>query len=197
MKSILEFLKTTLISGAIFLLPIILVLVILGKAIHVITTISHPMANIFHVKHVWGIAAADLMTAVFLLLAAFLCGLFARTGLARKLREFAENLILAKIPAYNVVKSMAQDVDGMETRDDWEVALANIDEAWLLSFIVERNSNGMLTVFIPSAPTPAAGSLYFLKPEQVKPLDIPVAAAVKCIKHLGAGSSELLSRAVF
>ena len=44
----------------------------------------------------------------------------------------------------------------------------------------------------PSAPTPTAGSLYFLKEEQVKRLDIPMKDAIDCLMQLGVGSNELL-----
>jgi hypothetical protein len=54
-----------------------------------------------------------------------------------------------------------------------KVALANIDDAWLLGFIIEQHSSGMLTVIIPSAPTPTAGSIYYLAEQQVGRLNVP------------------------
>jgi uncharacterized membrane protein len=48
----------------------------------------------------------------------------------------------------------------------------------------------MTTVFVPSAPTPAAGSIYDLTEARVKPLDIPVSAALGGIMRLGVGSHE-------
>jgi uncharacterized membrane protein len=47
----------------------------------------------------------------------------------------------------------------------------------------------MTTVFVPSAPTPA-GSIYDLTEDGVKPLDVPVSAALRCIMRLGVGSHE-------
>jgi uncharacterized membrane protein len=61
-----------------------------------------------------------------------------------------------------------------------------------MAFIVEEHPSGLLTVFVPSAPTPNAGSIYYLTEQQVKRIDVPVAAAVKCIMQLGVGSRELL-----
>lgn len=48
----------------------------------------------------------------------------------------------------------------------------------------------MTTVFVPSAPTPAAGSIYDLTEDRVKLLDVPVSAALGCIMRLGVGSHE-------
>jgi uncharacterized membrane protein len=72
------------------------------------------------------------------------------------------------------------------------VALARIEDAWVLSFVVERHPSGLFTVFVPSAPTPAAGSIYYLTAERLKLLDVPVSTAVGCIMRLGIGSHELL-----
>jgi uncharacterized membrane protein len=49
----------------------------------------------------------------------------------------------------------------------------------------------MTTVFVPSAPTPAAGSIDDLTEARFKPLDVPVSAALGCIMRLGVGSHEL------
>jgi uncharacterized membrane protein len=47
----------------------------------------------------------------------------------------------------------------------------------------------MTTVFVPSAPTPA-GSIYDLTEAHVKPLDVPVSAALGYLMRLGVGSHE-------
>jgi uncharacterized membrane protein len=51
----------------------------------------------------------------------------------------------------------------------------------------------MTTVFVPSAPTPA-GSIDDLTEDGVKPLDVPVSAALGCIMRLGVGSHEPFDR---
>ena len=52
----------------------------------------------------------------------------------------------------------------------------------------------MITVFVPSAPTPAAGSIYDLTEDRLKPLGVPVSAALGCIMRLGVGSHEPFDR---
>jgi uncharacterized membrane protein len=128
--------------------------------------------------------------AILLLLVGFLVGLLARARPVLRVRQAIEQLILRKVPGYTLFKTIAEGAAG--GRGDMKVALANIDDAWLMSFIIEEHADGMLTVFVPSAPTPMAGTIYFLTEQQVKRLDVPVAAAVKCIMQLGVGSRELL-----
>jgi uncharacterized membrane protein len=59
---------------------------------------------------------------------------------------------------------------------------------------VRRGLSGMTTVFVPSAPTPAAGSIDDLTEARLKPLDVPVSAALACIVRLGVGSHEPFDR---
>ena len=75
-----------------------------------------------------------------------------------------------------------------------ETALAWIEESWVLAFIVERPADReeFVTVFVPSAPTPAAGTIYYLPESRVRPIDVPVKVAVKLIMQLGVGSHAAL-----
>jgi uncharacterized membrane protein len=51
----------------------------------------------------------------------------------------------------------------------------------------------MLTVFVPSAPTPTSGTVYFMTEAQVRRIDVPVAQVMRSLKQLGVGSTLLLS----
>jgi len=55
-----------------------------------------------------------------------------------------------------------------------------------------RHADGLLTVFVPSAPTPVAGTIYYLPEDRVRRLDVPVQTAAKLIMRLGVGFAEAL-----
>ena len=95
-------------------------------------------------------------------------------------------------PGFTFVKTIAQGLAGLQSGSELSVALARIEDAWMLSFVVERHPSGLFTGFVPSAPTPAAGSIYYLTEDRLKLLDVPVSAAIGCIMRLGTGSLELL-----
>jgi uncharacterized membrane protein len=61
----------------------------------------------------------------------------------------------------------------------------------LFEFVKTTVIGGLFTVFVPSAPTPAAGSIYYLTAERLKLLDIPVSAALGFITRLGVGLHRL------
>jgi uncharacterized membrane protein len=191
MKRWLRFVWRTIIGGVLFLGPLLLLLIIVVQGVRLIAKILNPVASHIPIPPMLGMAVPEIAAALLLILTGFLMGLLAQTALARRLRESIEQLILRKMPGYTLFKAVAEGVVGEHT-GNLKVALANIDDAWLMSFIVEEHSSGMLTVFVPSAPTPTAGSIYYLTEQQVKRIDVPVSAAVKCIMQLGVGSKQLL-----
>ena len=191
-KRILDLIKTTLVGGILFLVPLILLVILLRQLLQYTDKLLHPIAQLLPAKTIIGVAIPDLLAAVVLIVVAFLAGLLAKTRFGARLGANVEELILKRLPGFKLLKSMTQGITSSTSGSEVTVALANIDETWQLSFVVERHPNGLLTVFVPSAPTPAAGSIFFLKETQVRHLDVSVSAAVKCIMQLGAGSGELL-----
>jgi uncharacterized membrane protein len=186
------FVKTTLVGGFLFLIPLGVAIFVLGKVLDAAAKLAQPVAKLFPVERLVGVALEELVAILALLLLAFLAGLLAQTEFGTRMNERIEQLILRKMPGYTLLKSVARGATNIGGDSDLKVALANIDDAWLLSFIVEQHADGMLTVFVPSAPTPTAGNVYFMTEQQVRRIDVPVAAAVKCIMQLGVGSRRLL-----
>jgi len=184
----------TLIAGILFLAPLLLLLLIAVHAIRLIGSILKPVAAHLPFPSMLGLQSPEVAAAVLLIVLTLIAGLVAQTALARRMSERVERLVLKKLPGYTLIKSVARGAIGESA--DVKAALANIDDAWLLAFIVEDNpagsSAGLLTVFVPSAPTPTAGSVYFLREEQVKRLDVPVSSAIQCVMQLGVGSRRML-----
>mgnify|MGYP007054701099 CR=1 FL=1 len=59
--------------------------------------------------------------------------------------------------------------------------LASIEDAWVPAFVMEEHRSGLLTVFVPSVPTAAAGSIYLLPEDRVRRLDVPVTSMLSVI----------------
>lgn len=191
MRSVLDFVKTTLVGGVFFLLPLIVTILVAAKGIQAVAKVVRPLSSRLPFDRLAGVAAEDLVAVLLLLAVCFLAGLVARTDFGRSIAARAEDIVLKKIPGYTILRSMTNDgVLGPGVR--LQTALAWIEESWVLAFLVERNPSGLVTVFVPSAPTPAAGTIYYMPAERVRTIDVPVRVAVKLIMQLGVGSAEAL-----
>ena len=85
MKPLFQFLRTTLVGGLFFLVPIIVLVVVLGKALAVARNLVAPLAEHLSVHSVIGLRTPMLLAVAIIVLFCFLAGVLARTALAKKL----------------------------------------------------------------------------------------------------------------
>lgn len=188
MKAIAEFTKTTLVGGVLVVLPVYLTLLLLAKSVMGLMALLEPVtAQIPTGMHLRGVVAALIVMAV-----CFSAGLVLRTSPGRKAKTALDHLVLEKIPGYSLIRALAGRVAGAQEDSTFAVALVEIEEALVPAFIVEELDDGSYTVFVPSVPTPAAGSLYILPRHRVHALDVPFTAGVSVISRWGTGAGELV-----
>ena len=85
MKPLLHLLRTTLVGGLLFLVPIIVLVVVLGKALALAHKLVAPLAEHLPVHSVIGLRTPMLLAVAIIVLFCFLAGVLARTALAKKL----------------------------------------------------------------------------------------------------------------
>ena len=114
MKGRFRFLKTTVIGGIVFLVPLIIIVAIIGKAFEIMRKVADPLSSLMPIESVGDIAIVNFIAFALIVLVCFLAGLAARTLSAGKLVQFLESRILSHIPAYAFVKGMTASVSGAE-----------------------------------------------------------------------------------
>ena len=192
-KAILKFLKTTLMGGVLFLIPVLVAIVVLKKGIELVGKLVRPAAEAIPVEAVAGVHMRELLAILVLVLVGFAAGLIARTGVGRVVSEKLEQAVLRKMPGYTLLKGATAGTAGVG-ESEVKAVLARFDDNAVVGFIMEKPRNGFVTVFVPSAPTPAAGTVFILPEDRIQLLDVPVADASKTIMRLGVGSQDLLEK---
>jgi uncharacterized membrane protein len=182
------------VRGVLFLVPIALLVILVVQTVKLVAGTLRPVADALSADTVLGVLIAQFLAAVLIVVLCLLAGIFAGMRLGRSLGDRLEHLILRRIPGFTLIKSMTHGMVGMDSGADVHAILAWIEESWVLAFAMERHDNGAYTVFVPSAPTPAAGAIYYLHEDRIKFLDVPVSSAVACVTRLGLGSRDLLAR---
>jgi uncharacterized membrane protein len=193
MRSLGATVLQTFVRGVLFLVPIALLAVLLVQAVKLLAGILDPVAKLMPAATLGRMGVANLLAAAATILLCFLAGILAGMNIGRTIGDRLEHLVLRRIPGFTLAKSITHAIAGMQTDSDVRTALAWIEESWVLAFVMERHDNGLSTVFVPSAPTPAAGAIYYLPADRLKLLDVPVSAAVASIMRLGVGSRELFA----
>ena len=190
-----DFLKTTIVGGVLFLLPLGLVLFILGYALRLATSVAQPISKALHLDQLGDLAGIGITTVVgviLLVVVSFAAGLVARTSLGGRISGWFEGSLLSALPQYQMLKSMTEGLAQIEADTGIRPALISIEDGWQIGYILERLENDWLAVFLPQAPTPMSGNVMYLEADRVRPLGISMVQAMAIVKHIGVGSGQAL-----
>jgi uncharacterized membrane protein len=189
MKRVGRFLVSSLVGGLLIVLPVYLTVLLLLKVAQSVGGLVRPLAALLPA---W-LPAERLLSLLLVLAACTLIGAAVRTRVGSAVREWIEKSCFDRIPGYALVRSLTQQLAGQRDEKTWKPALAEIEEALVPAFIIEELEDGSSTVFVPSVPTPLAGTVYILTPDRVHPVDVPFAKAIMAVSRWGFGSKELVA----
>ena len=95
----LDFLKNTLKGGFLFLIPVIIFVMILGKAYELMLKVAEPLGNLVPIEAVGGVAVANINGRCFQLYCyVSIAGLFASSRLGKKLFSALDDKLMLTYP---------------------------------------------------------------------------------------------------
>ena len=188
----LKFLKTTVVGGILFLVPIIIFIAVIGKALELTKKLAAPLSALIPLDSIGNIAMVNLLALGIVLLICFLGGLAAKSTLARKSIGNLESRVLSKIPVYGLLKSKIDAIVQPEKAEGMKPVLARFDDSWQIAFEVERIQGGVVGIYLPGAPDPWSGSVCFVTEDRIQPLELTLLPILRTLKGLGKGSNEQL-----
>ena len=191
MKTIAQFLRTTIVGGLFFLAPIVVLIVILAKAFDFAKKFLDVILGRFPGVVELSGGAATALSVVIIALLCLLAGLVADTAAARGLVDALELSLLSKIPGYEYLKQEGASALGVAEIAELPVFFVPMEGGWQLGVQIETLSGGLVAIFVPGAPNPHSGSVFFFSTEILRPAGIKLAVALNCLRRCGAGASAL------
>lgn len=186
MNPTLRFIRTTVVGGILFLLPLVVLVIIFEKANSILSVITEPISRRIS-DSILGFDGSTMITIFLLILICFIGGLVFRSKRVKKILQKLEDKVLIFIPGYSLMKSVTADTLGEEVENKLIPIRVADGEDWLLGFLIEEGKNHS-TVFLPDAPRYDAGEIRILPATSVVKLDIPANKFTKMIKSYGVGA---------
>ena len=186
-----DFIKTTVIGGLIFLVPLMFLVFMLGKALGFMMVIAEPLADWIPVDTVGGVALANLLAILAVIVVSFIAGLVARHSVAAGFVKKLETRVLMNIPGYAMVKGIKGGFDSSETEGMKPIAL-QLGSAERIALEIEKLPDGRSMVYIPSAPSSWSGITQILPAEQITYLDVPITKVFELTEKYGFGADPIL-----
>lgn len=185
--------KKIFIEGFQLLIPLFLAIFVLVKIFELVSVMLQPIVRILPETTFFADSLIDLRALLLFLILIFLCGLLVRYGVGKYFIKSITSYVMRIVPGYSVFERMVNEESKVIGDKNKNVVFATLDDAWIMGIIIEdKNDDGLILVYIPSAPIPTGGSLYMFTEEQIKRVDITVNEALKFVWHLGKDSDTLL-----
>ena len=191
MKTLTQFVRTTIVGGLFFLAPIVVLIVILAKAFDFAKKSLNAVLVHIPAASELTAGAATVLSITIVALVCLLAGLVANTVIAQRLVNALESSLLSKIPGYDYLKQESASVLGVAEIAELPVVFVPMEGGWQIGVQTEALSDGMVSIFVPGAPNPHSGSVFFFSRDTVRPAGIKLAVALNCLRRCGAGASAL------
>lgn len=188
----LRTLKTTVIGGLVFLLPLIVAIAVLGQALALAAKVAAPIAAHLPAGHVGGVAVGTLVAVALLLLLCYGAGLLARAAVGRMWSRSFEEKLHALYPRYTIIKGMAQGLYGEPGEHQLKSVLVDFDDRQQIAYEVERTQDGRVVVFLPGAPDPWSGCVVLVAPHRVAALAVDFGRLNQALSGIGRGTAALV-----
>jgi len=195
MNDKVDFIKATVIGGVFFLIPLAVVVVVVGKLVHVMREVAGILLPLLPVDTHIGTFVLNLLAVLVIFGFCFLAGLAAQRAHAKKIVAKLEETLLAALPGYAFVKGFGDNLRRSdEVSESFIPVSVQFDDYSQLAFEIEREPHGKVALYLPSAPNPWSGTVVYVDPERVIRLSITLNEALKNIRMLGKGSAAMLER---
>lgn len=194
MKSLAQFVRSTLTGGVMFLLPVFLVVVIIKKATEILSKVVSPFSKWLPNDIFFGLDGHNLIAIALLIIVCFFAGLIFRWKNAQKSINKLEEQVLTYIPGYTLIKSVTSDALHADTEVFLKPVIVKGEDSLNLGFLVEETEAGLCTVFIPEAPRFDSGEVKIVNVSQIKKLNVPNNHVTRSLRSFGKGALSWLDQ---
>ncbi len=194
-KKSFGFLKTTAIGGLIFLLPLIVIGALIGQIAPIVMSVATVLSAYLPVKTPTGISILIGLSIGIVLLMCFAAGLIARWSIGRKLSRLIEKNLILLFPRYAIYREQLKgSIGGDHNKPEMIPVLVRFNDVTRLAFEVERSEGPLVSLYLPTSPDPWSGSVIFMSPDRVEPLNIPFSEALGICERMGRESLHFLDQ---
>ena len=192
MKWYQSLIKRVLNGIILFLLPVLLLFFILGKAISIVQKLMLPIKKHLPTERVFGVGLLTLISLVLILFVCYLAGMLIERKRVKRLITKLEDNILVYIPGYSIIKAQTSEIVS-EAVAHWQPVLMGDDGDWKMGVLLDQQPNGLCLIFFPEPPDAKSGEMKLVHESKLKKLNMPVNKMIKIIRKYGKSEDAFLS----
>ncbi|WP_281322191.1 hypothetical protein [Flavobacterium aestivum] len=181
--------KENCISGILFLLPVLILLLLVKKVFGYFAKFGSGIAKAIGLDQILGPNAANFIGALILLIFVYICGYLVRLAFFKRISDGIDLKLKEIIPGYEKHKDMAKKQLINEPKVETDLpALIKFGDYWRPGFLTEQDEQGNAVVVIPNSDGSDNGKIYIVPVQCVKILqETPISTLKSSIKASGKG----------
>lgn len=194
MKRLNHFVRTTLLGGAVVVLPVTIFILLAKLIFDTIRALIDPISSILPFRSISSDILLDLIALGLIIAFFFLMGLFVQTRLGQGLISLIESELLHRLPFYGAIKETVLQFTGAKRMPFSQVVIVRPygpEGSKMFGFVADEHQNGMYTIFVPTAPNPTNGFIFYVEARDVELVDVKPEEAIRMIIGIGTGASRL------
>jgi uncharacterized membrane protein len=194
MKRLNHFVRTTLLGGAVVVLPVTIFILLAKLIFDTIRALIEPISSILPFRSISSDILLDLIALGLIIAFFFIMGLFVQTRLGQGLISLIESELLHRLPFYGAIKETVLQFTGAKRMPFSQVAVVRPygpEGTKMFGFVADEHQNGMYTIFVPTAPNPTNGFIFYMEAKDVELVNVKPEDAIRMIIGIGTGASKL------
>lgn len=192
-KTFGKFIRTTIAGGILFMIPLIIVISVVKKALHILKPLTDPWDARLKDDIFWGLDGHNLIGILMLIVFCFLGGLVFQLTPVRRYVNMIEVKLLSYFPGYLLIKSLVSEALGDSAERMLVPVLVKEGDSYRPGFLTDQQGD-LCTVFLPEVPHVNNGELQIIPVISVTRLPITNHAMKHMIRNLGKGITKLVPK---
>ena len=195
MKRFGAFLLATTLAGLFVVLPVMLVLVLLGKAVMTVHGVAEAIMARMAGQHSEEAEFPIIFSVLIVVGISFAIGLAMLSQRGRTAGRWLEGTLFLRLPGYAALRAIIGGLgDGSRERAVKPGLLKTQHDVQCFVFIIEDHGPNHLTVYIPGSPNPASGSVQIVLKNRVRILKVGRTDVAGVLHQWGIGSGKVLAK---
>ncbi len=187
-----NYIRTTLIGGALVVLPLFVFANLLLWLATWIVGKTAPVAKYVALNLDLPIWVGQGLTIAAILVACFVLGAIVSTRFGNRAYTWLERNTVQRVPGYKPVKEIVGYLGKRDQNPFARPVIVDIGDGMRLTgFLADEGAEGS-TIFMPTGPNPTTGLILHVLPSQVQRLALPGSEVLQTVISCGAGSQRLL-----
>ena len=188
MKRTYKSLRNHIVTGFIFLMPVLISIAVIGKFWGKLLTLGNKISKLIRVDTVLGSTGDVIIALILFLLLCIVAGFLIRLSVFRRMSDWLDDKLASFIPGYTDLRKETEGKIGKAPKEQaFETCLVQTQEHWKPAYLIDTVENGDAVVFIPAAPTFNTGQVIIAPANNYRKLKIDSTALNAYLKKLGKG----------